>query len=140
MIQFTVPGEPQGKGRPRFGAGRVYTPAKTVAYERLIAQHATIAMRGKELLLGPVAVSIVAIFGVPASWSAKRKAANEVAPCYANKRPDFDNVAKVIDGMNGIVWRDDAQVVDGRVLKLYGTEPALHITVTPLPTHAVRMT
>lgn len=140
-VAFTVLGEPQGKGRPRFGGGRVYTPAKTVAYERLIAQHAAIAMRGKELLLGPVAVSIVAIFGIPSSWSIRRKAANAEAPEYVQKKPDFDNTCKVLcDPLNGLVWRDDAQVSDARIIRLYGTEPALHITITELPERAVRLT
>lgn len=42
MIEFVVPGSPQGKGRPRIGrvAGhaRMFTPPKTVAYEGSIAQ------------------------------------------------------------------------------------------------------
>ena len=40
-IDFTIPGEPVGKGRPRAfvmkGAGiRMYTPKKTVNYENLV--------------------------------------------------------------------------------------------------------
>ena len=40
-VAFVVPGEPQGKGRARVGKinghARMFTPAKTVAYEGLIA-------------------------------------------------------------------------------------------------------
>ena len=50
MIAFTIPGEPQGKGRPRVGriAGHasMFTPAKTAAYEGLIAHAAQQAMAG----------------------------------------------------------------------------------------------
>lgn len=141
IVSFSVFHEPQGKGRPRFGGGRVYTPAKTVAYERLIGQHAAIAMRGKQMILGPVAVSIVAIFGIPSSWSLKRKTANAEAPWYVTKAPDSDNLEKAAnDGMNGIVWRDDAQVADARIIRLYGTDPALHITIAELPERVVRLT
>lgn len=40
MIEFTIPGDPRGKGRPRVvrlknGASMSYTPDKTVAYEEL---------------------------------------------------------------------------------------------------------
>lgn len=35
---FQVPGEPVGKGRPRFTRqGRAYTPAKTAKYENLVS-------------------------------------------------------------------------------------------------------
>ena len=47
-VAFTVPGEPQGKGRARVGTigghARMFTPAKTVAYEGLIAHAAAQAM------------------------------------------------------------------------------------------------
>ena len=37
MIKFTIPGPPQGKGRPRFTkSGHTYTPAKTAEYEKLV--------------------------------------------------------------------------------------------------------
>lgn len=140
MIAFTVPMEPRGKDRPRFGNGRTYTTARTAADERLIAAHGRIAMAGQALLVGPIHLSIVAIFGIPASWSAKQKAANEAAPRYVVKPSDWDNIGKLAsDSLNGVVWKDDAQVADARVLRLYGTEPALHITVTPLPERAVRI-
>ena len=48
MIAFTVPGQPQGKGRPRVGKigahARLFTPQKTVAYEGLVAHAANAAM------------------------------------------------------------------------------------------------
>ena len=49
LLHFTVPGVPQGKGRARFGNGRTYTPAKTVAYEGLIALAGQQAMEGRDL-------------------------------------------------------------------------------------------
>ena len=37
MIEFVIPGEPRGKGRPRFSkSGHAYTPSETVAYEKLV--------------------------------------------------------------------------------------------------------
>ena len=48
MIAFTVPGAPQGKGRAKIvkigGFSRMATPAKTVAYEGLVAHAAALAM------------------------------------------------------------------------------------------------
>lgn len=76
-IEFTVPGEPQGKGRPRIGRvgnhARMFTPAKTVAYEGLVALAAQEAMAGRELLTGPVMIELEIFHGVPQSMSKKRK-------------------------------------------------------------------
>ena len=72
-VEFTVPGEPQGKGRPRIGRvgnhARMFTPAKTVAYEGLVALAAQEAMAGRELLTGPVMIELEIFHGVPQSMS-----------------------------------------------------------------------
>ena len=79
MIAFTVPGEPQGKGRPRIGKigrnARLFTPAKTVSYEGLVAHAAYVAMDGRPMLTGAVSVSMAIDCGVPASWSGKKQRA-----------------------------------------------------------------
>jgi len=62
---------------------------------------------------GPVRVSIIAIFARPKSATTKR-GPNLRYPC--TKKPDWDNIAKSIcDALNGVAYRDDAQVADGRV-------------------------
>jgi len=139
VIQFTIPGEVVAKGRPRFGNGRVFTPARTVAYERLVRVYARQAMAGLKPLEGPLQLSMVAIFAIPKAWTKARLATCLEAPEYVVKRPDLSNAVKAAeDGMNGIVWLDDDQVADLHIIKIYGAEPALHITVTPLPANAVR--
>lgn len=49
------------------------------------------------------------------------------------KRPDGDNLLKMVgDALNGIVWKDDGQIVDGRVRKFYheiGGAPRTEITI-----------
>jgi Holliday junction resolvase RusA-like endonuclease len=73
-ITFTVPGQPQGKGRPRIGKigqhARMFTPAKTVAYEGLIALAAQEAMAGRPPIDGPVSATIAIDCQVPESWPA----------------------------------------------------------------------
>lgn len=134
MIAFTVPGEPQGKGRPRaFRAGqgvRMFTPAKTEAYEQQVAAAGREAMSGREPLQGPLSVDLVAVVAVPQSWSKKRRAAALAGSELPAKKPDADNVAKAIaDGLNGIAYRDDAQVVDLRVRKRYGEVPGVRVEI-----------
>lgn len=132
MIAFTVPGQPQGKGRPRIGKigqhARMFTPAKTVAYEGLIAIAAQQAMAGRPMLDGPVEVSLAIECQVPASWSQKKQRqalAGEVMP---TTKPDVDNVVKaVFDGLNGVLWRDDVQVVSLRLRKRYAATPCVRV-------------
>lgn len=134
MITFTVPGAPQGKGRPRVGKigahARLFTPAKTVAYEGLVAHAAAQALAGRPLLDAAVACNVFMDCPVPASWSGKKQRmalAGEVMP---TSKPDADNVVKAIfDGLNGVLWRDDVQVVDLRVRKRYAATPAVRVEV-----------
>ena len=130
-LQFVIPGPPVGKGRPRFstagGKPRSYTPAVTRDYEALIAARAAEAMQGKAPLKTPIRVMIEATMSIPLSWSkAKRQAAldGDVYP----SRPDVDNIAKtVLDGMNGVVYEDDAQVMYLKVSKKYAEEGSVTV-------------
>lgn len=133
MIRFNVPGLPQGKGRARFGNGRTYTPAKTVAYEGLIALAAEKAMDGRDLLEGPVYVTLSAFFPIPASWTKKRRTQATTGLLWHTSKPDGDNILKAVgDGLNGIVWKDDSQVAFSKVVKQYAETPRLEILVEPL--------
>ena len=129
QVTYSVEGDPVGKQRPRFSRGRTYTPKKTVDYESLIASKASQAMGSSEPLQTPVAIFIWISHAIPASYSKKRKEA-----CLNGldwpKKPDLDNVAKVfLDAMNGIVYKDDVQVVKLRVSKRYYTEASVHVLV-----------
>lgn len=133
LISFTVPGLPQGKGRARFGNGRAYTPAKTVAYEGLIALAGQQAMEDRRLVESPVYLMVDAYFPIPKSWPAarKRKAASSLVWHVA--KPDGDNILKAVgDGLNGIIWKDDSQVAFAKITKQYGEVPRLVVTVEVL--------
>lgn len=136
-ITFTVPGEPQGKGRPRIGKvgnfARMFTPAKTVAYEGLIAHAASLAMAGRAPIEVPCHVFLEIVCSVPASWSLKKQRQALEGSIRPAKKPDTDNILKALnDGMNGVVWRDDVQAVEGGWRKVYGHTPGLRVVVKPL--------
>lgn len=136
-VTFLVPGEPIGKGRPRVstigGHARMFTPTKTANYESLIALFAEKAMRGRELIAGPVLMELRIVVAVAKSWSKVKTAealAGEVMP---TKKPDADNVLKAIcDGINGIVFKDDVQVVNVSMSKRFGETPGVTVRVVPL--------
>ena len=141
-VMFVIPGQPIGKGRPKVDArggkfARVYTPEKTANYEWLVAHSAQAAMNGRPLFLGAVAVQLDIRMPIPVSWSLKRQgmaSRGEVAP---TKKPDIDNVEKAIfDGMNGVVWKDDVQVIEVSKRKRYAETPGVVVIVRELPVGA----
>ena len=134
QIEFTVPGDPRGKGRPRFSRvgkfTKTYTDPKTRMYEEKIASAARLATFPHEPLETPVAVYMEINVPIPTSYSKKRKEACLLGfemPC---KKPDIDNCAKgVLDAMNGIIYKDDVQVIRLSLQKHYSTEPGVYIMV-----------
>ncbi|MCU9949838.1 RusA family crossover junction endodeoxyribonuclease [Pseudomonas sp. PDM13] len=139
IVEFFVPGEPVGKGRPRVGKvgqhARLFTPAKTVNYEGLIAHAGSQAMQARALIDGPVLVEMHMGLSIPQSMSKKLKALAVAGRVFPTKKPDMDNVIKAIfDGLNGAVWVDDVQVVDTVVRKRYAETPGVRVRVVPLYT------
>ena len=134
---FEIPGEPTGKGRPRYanirGMVRTYTPKKTRDYERHVQQCFRRTLGIQTPLEGPVSVEIRAAFAVPESLSAVRKRRCWGGSLKPTKKPDADNIAKtVLDALNGLAYRDDASVVSLTVEKHFVTEPdeIPHVAVT----------
>lgn len=135
VVEFTVAGPPRGKARPRFAraTGHAYTDEATRNYEatlRLIAQQ---AMAGRPPLDGPVRLVVTATFEVPSSWSQRKRSAALGGALYPTVKPDFDNIAKLTDALNGVVWSDDKQVVEGVVCKVYGVAPMTRFFVEEIP-------
>ena len=134
MVNFTVYGPPQGKARPRFrkigNFVQTYTPAKTKSYEDEIKMFAKAAMGATEPLETPVEVFLYIRNTVPASYSKKRTEACLSGQEKPTKKPDLDNVAKAyLDAMNGVVYKDDCQIISLHVTKVYAEIAAVEVLV-----------
>ena len=122
MCDFEIEGKPVGKGRPRFkrmgNFVQTYTPEKTAEYEKLVRLRFQNA--GGVITDNPVRVEIAAFFAPPKSTRKRDKAemlANRILPM---KKPDVDNIAKIIlDALNKIAYKDDSQVIELSVKKIY---------------------
>lgn len=128
-VTFTVPGRICGKGRPRFvrATGRTYTPAKTVSSEAVVKHFAAEAMKGIELLEGPLALSMAIYLTPPPSWSQKRR----MMARFVTGKPDCDNSLKLAsDAMNGIVFRDDSQITDIHFTRRYTLNGGERVVIT----------
>jgi Holliday junction resolvase RusA-like endonuclease len=137
-VNFTIPGAPVGKARPRFRVikahdGRqfpvAYSPKETASYENLVKTAFRQAHCGNPTER-PVSIIIKAFFPIPASATKKFKmaAANEDIP--VTKKPDYDNIAKIIsDALNQIAYRDDSQVFEAIITKAYSLNPRTCVTI-----------
>ena len=136
MIIFNIPGEPMGKGRPRFstfnGYVRTHTPKETTTYENKVIM--SYRQEHEDMVFGDgemIHAEIDAYFLIPkARYRFHKKTnttdldklglemlENKVRP---TKKPDCDNIAKIVlDALNGIAYRDDSNVVSLVVRKHY---------------------
>ena len=129
---FVVEGKPVGKGRPRFkrmgNFVQTYTPEKTAEYEKLVRMKFQNA--GGVITDKPVKIEIVAFFAPPKSTRKRDKAemlANRILPV---KKPDSDNIAKIIlDALNKIAYIDDSQVIELVVKKRYSAEAKVTVHI-----------
>ncbi len=132
-IHFTVPGPPVGKARPkvvraRNGMSMTYTPDKTVAYEELVRLRFQESLQGCpfEPLEGALHIQIFAGYPIPKSTSKKRRAAMLAGTELPTKKPDWDNIGKIVcDALNGMAYKDDAQITESQMRKRYIDGPGL---------------
>lgn len=134
-IRFVVPGQPFGKQRPKFSrAGqyvKTYTPGETVNYENLVKVMYQQVAKGKmfsdDAMLD---VRIIAYYGIPKSISKKKRKAMLEHKIRPTKKPDWDNIGKIIcDSLNLIAYHDDSSIVEAQVRKLYSENPRVEVTI-----------
>lgn len=134
-MKLIILGEPIGKGRPRFttraGYPKAYTPEKTAAYENLIK---VAFLESKEEIFEKdmqLSMELLAVFSIPKNTSARMRIKMQNKDILPQKKPDIDNIAKVImDALNGLAYHDDAQICNLKVSKIYGDNPRVEILLT----------
>ena len=97
MIRLVIEGDVIPAARPRFSGRKCYQPARNVEYRQLIQWEARKAMKGKPPLEGEIC-AVVKIY----------RKYQRTARIFG----DVDNHLKAIfDGLSGIVFCDDAQII-----------------------------
>lgn len=116
-----VEGKIRGKARPRICKGHAFTPKTTVDYENKVRE-CYIKQEGK-YLEGSIKAIIKAYYKIPKSYTKKRVQAIKEGLELPNKKPDADNIAKIIlDSLNKVAYKDDSQVIELIVTKEYTEE------------------
>ena len=134
MVTFKVDATPVPKGRARYVRRgnyiSTYTPEKTRTYETLIKEAAREAMGASEPLETPVSLYLYIRVPIPKSCTKKRLEAISDGSEKPSKKPDASNILKSVeDGMNGVVYHDDSQIINLHVSKVYSSLPGVDICV-----------
>ena len=136
IVSFTIPGPPKGKARPKVtraqnGASVTYTPDATVAYEELVRARYTTEAKGYRFPdNAALRVEIKAYFPVPKSSTKYIKAGMLNGRIRPTKKPDTDNIIKIIcDALNGLAYKDDAQIVSNSTEKRYANDGFVEVCI-----------
>lgn len=134
MTTFSVDADPVGKQRARYAKRgnfvQAYTPEKTRTYETLIKEAGIQAMGTSEPLETPVTLYLYIRMPIPKSYSKKRVEACLNGSEQPIKKPDASNILKSVeDGLNGVVYKDDSQIINIHVTKVYSTQGGVDICV-----------
>lgn len=130
QFKFLIPGKPIAQIRPRFSArivnGKIIShvtrnqPEHEGYFEQMIIKQLP---ENFQILHGPLIISIESHFKRPKSHFRTGRYSNllkKSAPSFPNVREDWDNLGKfVCDVCNGLVWKDDKQIISGKVEKFY---------------------
>lgn len=133
-MKFTIPGEPCGKARPRVvrsgNFSRAYTPEKTVNYENLVKLEYQRQCNNAYIAEGGIYMHIIARFAIPNSASKRKAQAMLDGAIRPTKKPDCDNIIKIVcDALNGIAYKDDAQIISVSIEKRYSVMPNVEVTL-----------
>ena len=116
-FRFVVKGKPVPKARARVGKRGGYTPKRTKEYEKKVWATAVSARNQAHLKAHDGPVVLLLAFD-------QEKAVVDVvyldeSEAYSTGYPDLDNLIKsVSDALIGVAYKDDAQVVEIRAVKM----------------------
>ena len=133
-MMFVVPGEPTGKGRPRVVRAGIrsmaFTPEKTALYENLVKLEYQRQSCGEVFGGRSIRMDIKAYYAVAKSDGKRIRASKLAGEIRPMKKPDIDNVLKIIaDALNGIAYDDDSQIVSANIEKYYDECPRVEISI-----------
>ena len=133
-VKFKIPGQPFGKQRPRMcrinGRSVTYTPKETKEYEKLVRASYTAASKASFSRDEPLEISITALFSIPKSRTSKQKTLMLSGVIFPTKKPDGDNIIKIIlDGLNDVAYRDDSQICRINFKKGYAENPEVNVEI-----------
>lgn len=128
---FIIPGKVQPKQRPRVTRnGHAFTPKETVEYERKVKM-CYLEDNKPMMFSGPVEIVVNVYLQIPKSTPKKKR--EQMLLGYERpiaRNGDVDNYLKSIaDGLNGVAYSDDCQIVMATINKWYSEEPKAEVII-----------
>jgi len=78
---------------------------------------------------GEIKMNIKVFRAIPKTWSKYKKILAESGLIRPEGKPDFDNLAKSIcDSLNGVIYKDDGQIVSCHVDKYFSMTPRAELS------------
>ena len=125
--------EPVEQARPRatrMGRGiRLYDPKKVSVYKKQLAMMCQLKYKN-DPVTGPLKVELTFFRHIQSSISKKECELRLSGSHRPVVKPDTDNYVKsTLDGLNGLLWEDDNQIVDLIAHKYYSDNPRIEVEV-----------
>lgn len=138
-VIIIVLGEPVAQGRPRFAKRgsfvTAYDPPQSAKYKNTIQKELQPLIADKDFnpFDGPCSLNLHIYRSIPKSFGRKKQFAAANGEIRPTTRPDTDNYVKgILDALNGIVVKDDSQIVDIVAQKFYSDTPRIEAVVSEL--------
>ncbi|MDZ7658040.1 RusA family crossover junction endodeoxyribonuclease [Fodinibius sp.] len=132
-LEIFIPQQPFSQKRHRDGktkSGKEYKYDPSASEKKIIKERLQF-YKPPQPLTGPLVQVIEVYFQTPQSWSKAKQERHEGR--YRPKTPDYDNIEKVYgDAMNGVIYKDDKQIVNNNTKKYYSMNPRTIIRITEL--------
>lgn len=138
MIKLTIPIEPVEQERPKASRTRngvhLYDPPKVRSFKSVLALYTRMHYSGKPLE-GPLSVKVRFYRRNQKRVSKRRLKLREEGKIRPTKKPDLSNYLKSFeDALNGVLWADDAQIVNEEISKYYSQKPRIEVEVNEIET------
>ena len=133
-IDFSIPGraQPAGSKRAFVRGGRAHVVdanPKAGAWKERVAICARAAYDGP-LIDRAVRLALTVTLARPAGHFTPKGALKGSARKFPSVKPDLTKYLRAVeDACTGIIWRDDAQVIQVDAVKVYGDSDVVHIHI-----------
>lgn len=134
MISLELFGDPVAQKRPRFARQGKFVTCYDEQARLKEGYRWQIRSQFREEPWGmPIALDLVFFMPIPKSLSKIKKRQMENGLIGHMVKPDLDNICKFfLDCLNGLAFKDDAQICEIRAKKIYSSKPGTLIRMIPL--------
>ena len=120
-IELPINAVPQG--RPRFYRGIAYDPPASKHFKKDVAT-----------LVNSLDISAICTGKIKVRIDIYKSATKFKKGVTSKRYGDIDNLAKaILDGLNGVVWKDDSQIVNLQVTKNLDATPHIDLLIEEIP-------